>query len=87
MTFGLCPFFDRFSPNILRWANETHRRHTAGFDAQSYYCVMSQTTCWKKQDDISHQMSTIRRTTLSEYVQYFMHTGAFEQKYLTLHTK
>ena len=35
MTFGSCPFFDCFSPNVLHWANNTHRRHTAGF----YYGV------------------------------------------------
>ena len=72
-------------PNVLHWAESTHPRHTAGFYAQSDYCIMSQTTCWKKQDDISHQIGKIHLATLSEYVQYFMHTGAFEQKYLTLH--
>ena len=84
MTFGLCPLFLVVCPTFHK-ANNTHRLHTAGFDAQSDYCVMSQTTCWKKQDDISHQIGKIHLATLSECVQYFMHTGAFEQKYLTLH--
>ena len=32
MTFGACPFFDWFSPNVSHWANNTHHRHTAGFN-------------------------------------------------------
>ena len=32
IAFRRCPFFDCFSPKVLHWANETHRRHSAGFN-------------------------------------------------------
>ena len=47
--FRVVPVFDRFSPNVLHWAKNTHHRHTAGGYAHSDYftvcCVGRGTLC------------------------------------------